>query len=353
MSRKAVLATLALCVSAAAAAACFAFPTSAAGRTKPVPFQRGMNVGEWGPTAYSPVPTRRTLKRLKSRYHIDAVSFFVRWQQPSLTSNRMRPGWHTPRTKNLEGAIRIARRLGLKVILRPYVDPLSGGWRGQLEPSSIDLWFANYRKFIFKYADVAREAGASGFVVGTELTSLAGYETQWRALIGGVRARFKGFVTYQSNWGVELQIVRWWDAVDAISIAAYHPLASTYPYTVDQLIAGWYGTDPLSTGWFPQIEAVHDEFQRPVLFTEIGYRTVEGSAIRPWDIEYTAPFSEQAQIQGYEAALQVWYRVPWVRGFHWWYVPQHALTGLPGADHRPTQATLTLVGSWYAIRPRN
>lgn len=319
---------------------------------RPVPFQRGINVADWGPDAYRGDRLRRTLKRLKTRYHIDSVSFSVQWVQSSLTSNRMRPSYGTAPDANLERAIRIARSLKLKVVLRPYLDPLSGGWRGQLEPDSITRWFANYRKFILTYARLAREAGARGYVIGTELTSLAGYETQWRALVAAVRRQFKGFLTYQSNWGVELQLVRWWDAVDAISIAAYYPVATSSPYTVDQLVAGWYGNDPFSTGWYAEIKAAWDLFQRPVLFTEIGYRTVEGSAMRPWDVDYVAPFSEQAQIQAYEAALQVWYRVPWFRGFHWWYVPTRRLAGLRGADHRPTIATLQLVGSWYSIRPR-
>ena len=342
--RAKIAALLACCVVAAG----FAAEADA----KPVPFQRGITVGDWGQSAYSPVRTQRLLKRLKTRYNVDAVTFFVRWQQRNLEANLMRPAWTTAPAKNLERAIRIARRLGLTVVLRPYLDPLSGGWRGQLEPANVNLWFANYRKFILKYARLAQRAGARGFVVGSELSSLAAYETHWRALVSAVRREFKGFLTYESNWGVELRLVRWWDALDAISISAYHPLASSYPYTVDQLVAGWYGTDPRSTGWFAQIEAAHNQYQRPVLFTEIGYRTVEGSAIRPWDIEYQAPFSEQSQLQAYEAALQVWYRVPWFRGFHWWYVPPQSLGSLPGADHRPTRATLTLLGSWYAIRPR-
>jgi hypothetical protein len=343
-----MLALLLCCAVAAGAGA----QVADAARPKPVPFQRGITVGEWGPDAYRAVPTKRLLNRLKTRYHVDAVTFFVRWEQRHVTSNRMRPGWTTVPDESLERAIRIARRLGLIVNLRPFIDPISGGWRGQLQPASVHRWFANYRKFIFKYAELARAGGANGFVVGTELTSLAKYEPQWRNVIRGVRERFKGYLTYQANWGVELQLIHWWDALDAISIAAYHPLASSSPYTVDQLIAGWYGTDPHSIGWYPQIEAARNQFQRPVLFTEIGYRTVEGSAIRPWDIEYVAPFSEQAQIQAYDAALQVWYRVEWFRGFHWWYVPPRSTAGLPGADHRPTRATLTHLGTWYQIRPR-
>jgi len=341
-----------LCLWAAVAAACLGAVQSADARPKPVPFQRGMNIGDWGPSAYSAGPTARTLRRLKNRYYIDTVTFTVQWQQRHVSSNLMRPGFGTAPAANLERAIRIARRLGLKVVLRPYVDPRSGGWRGLLQPTNVDRWFLNYGKFIVKYAKLAQAAKANGFVIGTELTTMAKYEAQWRKLIRVVRTHFKGFVTYQANWGTEVGLVRWWDAVDAISIAAYYPLASTYPYTVDQLVAGWYGTDPQSIGWYTQIEAAHNEFHRPVLFSEIGYRTVEGSAIRPWDIEYVAPFSQQAQIQAYEASFLVWYRVPWFRGFHWWYVPPRSLAGFAGADHRPTRATLTQIGTWYALRPR-
>jgi hypothetical protein len=88
------------------------------------------------------------------------------------------------------------------------------------------------------------------------------------------------------------------------------------------------------------------------MFGEIGYRSIEGAAFEPWDIERQASSSPEAQRRAYEAALRVWFRLPWFRGMHWWYVPaQNGLvSGQPGADHRPLGPALRTLGRWYRKR---
>jgi hypothetical protein len=42
------------------------------------------------------------------------------------------------------------------------------------------------------------------------------------------------------------------------------------------------------------------------------------------------------------------YRVPWFRGFHWWYVPtkRGRQIGKVGADHAPAAPALRVLGRW-------
>src|SRR2546430_15981811 len=72
-----------------------------------VPFQRGMTVGEWGPSAYAPNKTATLLRSLK-RKHVDTVTLFVVWMQQDGTSTAIAPADKTAPRPNLGQAIRAA-----------------------------------------------------------------------------------------------------------------------------------------------------------------------------------------------------------------------------------------------------
>src|ERR1041385_3913517 len=97
---------------------------------RPVPFERGVSVGEWGPTAYDKGRTRDTLARLAKDEPVRPGTLFMNWGQQDGSSTTIAPGSETVSTDRLVDAIRAAKKLGLEVILRPYVEPLDGSWRG-------------------------------------------------------------------------------------------------------------------------------------------------------------------------------------------------------------------------------
>jgi hypothetical protein len=319
-----------------------------------VPFQHGITVGEWGKTAYQPAPTKAVLQGLRALYHVDTVTLFVVWTQENAVSTEIRPGDQTAPTENVVEAIRSARAAGLRVILRPYVDRDDGGWRGYLQPSSLDRWFASYERFILTFAALAQREKVSGFVVGSEMASLSAQAPHWRSLVQKVRGQFKGFLTYQANWD-EAERVTWWDRLDVISISAYYPLTQNANYSTSDLVRGWrhYLKPGLGVvNWFDRIENLSLRYRRPLMFGEIGYRTVAGTATKPWEVGPLGPSRTQDQTRAYSAALRVWYRVPWFRGFQWWYVSPQAslLDGRMGADHRPAASTLGVLSRWYRKR---
>lgn len=74
--------------------------------------------------------------------------------------------------------------------------------------------------------------------------------------------------------------------------------------------------DELLEAWIPyvlEVESFHQSWQKPVVITEIGYRSLDGANMRPWDwepypslggtddIEYTP------QRKPTEAILKMWY----------------------------------------------
>ena len=334
-----------------------ALPATAAGaEPKRVPFQRAVTLVEWGPSAYEPGQVRATLRRLKRQQRVDTVTIAVTWEQRDGSSTRIAPGPRAATPSRVRGAIRAAKALRMRVVLRPYVDREDNGWRGQITPTSVPSWFASYRRFINTYAAIARRERVDGFVVGSEMVTLSDEEARWRAVVRGVRKRFRGWVTYQANWGGEETAVRWWDAVDVISISAYYPVAARPGLSATQLAAGWHSLiDQWGDGhtWVGRIDALRTRWNRPVMFGEIGYRPVPETAMEPWNILLNGR-DDRAQPAAYEAALRTWYRVPWFRGMHWWYVAPNgaALDGHLGADHRPGKAALRTIRRWYARPPR-
>ena len=332
-----------------------AAPASASAKPKSVPFGRAVTIASWGPTAYEPAKVAAKLRNLKKRQHVDTITLIVVWNQPNSTSVDIAPGPEAEPDANVVAAIRAARRLHMRVILRPYIDPLDGVWRGQIQPTSVSAWFKSYNAFILHYATIAQKQHADGFVVGSELATMAKQASQWRSLIRRVRSRFSGFLTYQANWGGEETNVTWWDALDAISISAYYPIAAAPGASVDTLVAGWFHLIDRDRGehrWFATIEYLHNRYDRPVMFGEIGYRPVPEAAIQPWNVELTGS-DPSVQANAYDAAFRVWYRVPWFRGMSWWYVApdQSLVAGRPGELHQPGPAALRVLARWYAKKP--
>jgi hypothetical protein len=277
-----------------------------------VNYQQGMTLGDWGPDAYEPAATRAALASLR-RHGVRSVTLFTVWMQRNERSSEIRPGPSTVRDKRLVRAIGIARSLGLDVVLRPYVDMLNRGWRGDARPLEPVRWWRDYRRFILRYAAVGQRTGVSMYVVGSEMKSQSGKSSPWRALVRDVRARFSGAVTYEANWD-EFEKVNWWRAVDVIDVSGYFPLASGPGASVQQLTAGWAGPRT-------RLRAASRRFNRPVMLGEAGFTASAEAAVQPWNVQITGPLDTRAQARAYEATFRAWARVPWFRGFHWWFVP--------------------------------
>jgi len=314
-------------------------------RAATVPYQRGMTFADWGHDSYQPKPTVRALKRLR-KLGVDTVTILAVWTQSNPRSADIAPHGVAVQDKRLIAAVRAAKRLHMRVILRPYIDLLDGNWRGQIKPTDVSAWFASYDRFILRYAKLAQRLGVDGFCVGSEMGSMTKkYPNQWRALVAAVRQRFSGFVIYQANWGDEVRQITWWDAVDAISISGYYELAQSFGYSAEDLVASWGST-------YDELQALSATWHRPIMFGEIGYRSVEGSAIHPWDPTTHLPRDPRDQAISYQAAFRVWYRSPFFRGFEWWYSsPRTALASQPGGDHMPAAPARAVLSDWYHTRP--
>ncbi len=219
--------------------------------------------------------------------------------------------------------IQRAREVGLKVFVKPHVwmhRPSSGKWRSDIFPVNEEnwvLWQNSYREFIMRYAQLAEQAGAEMFCLGTEFTRLAIEKPEyWKALIEEVRSVYSGKLTYAANWYNEYEEITFWGDLDYVGIQAYFPLVDhENPELAD-----------ISGGWDPHLRAmekVHRRFGRNILFTELGYKSTPNSAMKPWEWMDHAntdqmEVSFKTQSNCYEAFFErVWIQ-PWFAGVHLW-----------------------------------
>lgn len=210
----------------------------------------------------------------------------------------------------------IAHSNGLRVILMPIIllsNPRGNEWRGVISPPSWDDWFEQYRQFILHFARIAEEGKVEVFMVGSELVSTEKFTDRWREVIREVRKVFSGKLSYSSNWD-HYKVVEFWDDLDLVGMTSYYKLASEPNPSLESLIEAW---KPIKRGLLRWQAMVG----KPLLFTEAGWCSQEGTAIEPWNYYYkqeATPAGLEEQRRCYRAFMETWKDTPQVGGVLWW-----------------------------------
>lgn len=251
------------------------------------------------------------------------ISLLVTGYQDTIGSTEIR--WDPPRTPSdddLVHAIDDAHSVGLRVMLKPHVDLArdSSHWRGEIGSSfrgeaDWKAWFASYSKALVHYAELASARGVEQLCVGTELSGPSAREQEWRELVRQVRQRFKGTLTYASNFGGEETRIAWWDAVDYIGVNGYYPLSDRPSPSVEDLKRAW-----VEKGYVGVLDRLAAKWNKPIIFTEIGYQSIEYSARTPneWREQLRMPINQQEQANAYRAAIETFGSKSWLAGYYWW-----------------------------------
>lgn len=280
------------------------------------------------------------------------ISLIVPQYQDNISSTLIYSTTATPTDADLIRVITQAHNLDLKVMLKPHVDLASDPthWRGQIGQSFTETewiaWFTSYQGFINHYAQLAQTYGVDQFSVGTELSASQSRATNWRAVITGVRSYYSGPLTYAANHGDETNIT-WWDAVDYIGVDAYYPLTSKSDPTVAELKAAWQ--PHVST-----LNTLASTWNKSIIFTEIGYRSQDGTNQHPWNWQIGGTVDLQEQADTYQAVFESVFNQPWFAGMYWWAWETDPFQGGPCDDgytpyDKPAEDILR---SWYGAPPR-
>jgi hypothetical protein len=231
------------------------------------------------------------------------------------------PSFEAPFSENrraVTNAVRQAHAAGLRVLLVPHLWVETGDWRGELDPGSDDAWAEwahGYRHFLLEWAKVAQTAHADMFSVGVELRS---WVTTTNAplfsdIVRDVRRTYSGLLTYAANWDDVEDTVIWGD-LDVIGLNAFFPLATKDGAAFAELLSG--GVDVAK-----RVRAIAESWQKPVMFTEIGYTTRKDPAVKPWvwpDRMSHVELDQGAQADAYEALIAPLLDEPWFAGFFVW-----------------------------------
>jgi hypothetical protein len=325
--------------------------------TAPHTFQKGISYATWWSGQYANPGADLSLQRLAGT-GATWISLVVTGYQDTPASTTIdRTSLQTPTDADLIHVIEQAHILGSKVMLKPHLDlrneEENDWWRGHIgddftSEGQWNTWFASYRGFIEHYAALAESYDADQFCVGTELLGTTHRAADWRAVIAGVRALYSGPITYAALHSGEEMAITWWDAVDYIGVDAYYPLffEPEYHPTTAELEASWL--EP------KQIMADLSASQgKPILLTEIGYRSHHGCAQHPWDSLAQSPLDMEEQANAYEAAFRQLYSEPWLAGIYWWtWHPDRFKSGRCDDGYSPHQKPAERVlRAWYGGDP--
>jgi hypothetical protein len=212
--------------------------------------------------------------------------------------------------------VRAARRDGLEVTLFPIVRlsaPRPGEWRGTLAPRDPAAWFRHYGELAGELAALAESAGASRFVVGSELSSLDGEANlpRWRALVERLRGVFSGRLLYSANWD-HYRDARVLDLVDEDGVTGYFDLRQPSEAAEDAT---------LETGWRrvrKELEAWHAGRPHGFVFTELGYRSRTGTTATPWDEGSRGAPDGDEQRRAFAAFRRAWAGSTLLEGVYVW-----------------------------------
>jgi hypothetical protein len=234
----------------------------------------------------------------------------------------------------IQRAISLARQNNLKIILKPMVDVRDGTWRalikfktaeGKDDTKSWDKWWADYKKFLLHYAHIAEQAKCEMFSLGCEMGSTEQFEDRWRSLIAEIRKIYSGAITYDTNHDEEDRL-KWWDAVDIISISAYYPIGTgrvdTATKDPNKVTPSGNSVEVLKRRWKPikeKLRRISEKFDRPIFFIELGVCSARGCSAAPW----THPdpnliYDGDEQSRYFQATIETFWDEPWFIGFAWW-----------------------------------
>jgi hypothetical protein len=232
------------------------------------------------------------------------------WYQQTARDDALRTTGETASDAGVRHIIALARKAGLKVLLKPHVDLPGDQDRADIRPADPRRWFAAYTDFIVHYADLARRTHVAEFAVGTELAGVSRDRAGWLRVIGAVRRHYDGPLVYAANYD-EYRTVAFWDALDLIGIDAYWPLARKPTTDVAALRRAWR---PIAE----RLAAFSARTHRRILFTEAGYVSQRGSTVEPYSWTISRSGGDEEQAAAYEALLATFGRYPWWAGVHWW-----------------------------------
>ena len=245
--------------------------------------------------------------------------------------------WWGEKSPGIIKSIELAKQQNLKVMLKPHVWIKGQGWTGEFSLKTEEdwqTWERSYEAYIQHFALIADSMDVEAFCVGLEFNNAVKERPEfWTNLIHKVRNNYQGKITFAANWD-NYKLIPFWDRVDFIGINAYFPLSQDETPPVNVLKSAWIKEKR-------SLSALCEKYQKPMVFTEYGYRSIDRAAGNQWELEQNhgskSVANFQVQENAYTALYETFWDEPWFQGgFLWKWYPDHQSGNDPdNSDYTP------------------
>jgi len=245
-------------------------------------------------------------------------------KNPNTTYNSKRQ-WFGETRKGLEQYATEFKKSNIKVMVKPQIWVSKGLYTGYIEMDSEEHWKRledSYEKFILEYADIAEAMKAEILCIGTELEKfVVKRPNYWSQLILKIKKVYKGKLTYAANWD-EFKRIPFWKQLDYIGVNAYFPLSDKKTPTIAKFEKGWQQHKI-------EIQKIQQQNNKPILFTEYGYRSIDFTGKKPWEFNrIEGRVNLVAQENATQAIYNQFWKEDWFAGgFIWKLFHNHEKSG--------------------------
>lgn len=256
--------------------------------------------------------------------------------------------WWGEKINGASEMIQLAKKQGYKIMLKPHIWKKHGAFTGHHTYKSTNEWEAfekSYSTYILDFAALAEKEKVELFCIGTEWGEFVKERPEyWLTLIIEVRKVYKGKLTYAANWD-EYKTVPFWKELDYIGVDAYFPLVQDQTPTTSQI--KYALLQPLN-----ELRIVSNSNNKPILFTEFGYRSVDYTAHKPWEAGREGTVNLQGQINACEAFFKTFWHQTFIEGgFIWkWFANHQEVGGEKNNGFTPQNKPVEkVIKEWYSF----
>ncbi|MDB4940381.1 MAG: hypothetical protein JWO40_806 [Candidatus Doudnabacteria bacterium] len=308
-------------------------------------WQKGVSLVPAANNDFSNTNFKQSLKNAAT-IGANMATFVVPYYQMNDTSADIQSGWNTPTDATLKDAIDYAHSLGMQATIKIHLSPYYGdSWEAYINPTDRTAWFNAYGTILEHYAKLGQATAADQIIIGNELSALStnanpDNTVQWQKMIVSMRALYSGALTYNANWGTdpandEPDNIAFWSSLDAIGLSAYYNL-----------------NDDMATSWSSanqnNIQPLQQKFNKPIIFTEVGYRSVDGAHLQPWNYTLNGNVNQQEQANDYNALFNYWKDYSYMKGINIWDWHTDPNAGGNNTDYTiQNKAAQQTVASWF------
>jgi len=204
--------------------------------------------------------------------------------------------WWGEKEEGLRKTIELCEQEGLKIMVKPQIWMMNA-YTGDFKLDSEEAWRKfelSYEQFILDFLSVSTELNVELFCIGTEWREFIRARPEfWKKLIQKSKKTYKGKLIYAANWD-DYKEVPFWQDLDFIGVNGYFPISLNKKPSLKELIKGWEYQET-------DLAKFSHQKNRKIIFTEVGYRSMYGATLKPWEHNTSNNYSAENQSLAFKA----------------------------------------------------